>query len=150
MADVNGSSEAMSRAEWASENAMLKLVARWMMALGVPLIILSIGALGWFVDQIVTATDDNTKATIKIEATLAPLVKAQDAMVLQIESNKSTTNALENRINIHAGRLSDLNDRNRDQDVKIDDLQRRVWRMPEPPINTVPPPPSTNSIRVYP
>lgn len=142
MADVNGSSEAMSRAERASENAMLKLVARWMMALGVPLIILSIGALGWFVDRIVTATDDNTKATIKIEATLAPLVKAQDAMVLQIESNKSTTNALENRINIHAGRLSDLNDRNRDQDVKIDDLQRRVWRMPEPP--------STNSIRVYP
>lgn len=51
-----------------------------------------------------------------------------EALQLQVIALSSTT---EGRLNAHTGRHDNNERRNDAQDVKIDELQRRVWRMPE-------------------
>lgn len=141
---TNGNGTTREAMERAAESVAMKFFARLMMVAGLPLIGSAIiGAGAWFASKVITATDENTKAIIKIETTIAPILKAHDAMATQIENNRAATSALETRVNIHAGRLGDINERNRDQDVKIDDLQRRVWGAPaSPPPAMAPTPPA--------
>lgn len=128
--------------EAAAENATLKLVARWMMVAGVPAII---AAGTWFANRVITATDENTKATIKLEQRFKALVE------IQIPGLSTMINA---RIDGHAQRLDSIDRRNEQQDGKIDELQRRVWRLPEPFVPSAPAPSqsttTTPSIRPYP
>jgi len=142
MAHTNGNGTAMERA---AENVGLRLIARWMMVTMPPLIIL---AGGWFAERVIRATDETTKAIIKIEGQLAPLVRQQDVMQQQIEQNRAATSSLERRVDAHVGRhdtadkrLDGLDARNREQDGEIRDIQRRVWRLPEMgPVNQTSPP----------
>lgn len=143
MAHTNGTNGNGSRAEAIAESVTLRLIARWMMVTVVPAIPI---AGGWFADRMIRATDETTKAIIKIEGQLAPLVRQQDSMLQQIESTRAATNALEKRVEAHVGRhdntdkrLDGIDARNRDQDTEIRDIQRRVWRLPE----AAPAPPTT-------
>jgi len=144
MADVigsNGNGEQRRTLEAAAENATLKLVARWMMVAGVPAII---GAGAWFANRVITATDENTRATIKLEQSFKSLVE------IQIPGLSTMINL---RIDAHAQRLDAIDRRNDQQDTKIDELQRRVWRMPEQLQSPAAPSTSTTttpSIRPYP
>jgi hypothetical protein len=108
-----------------------------MMVAGVPAII---GAGAWFANRVITATDENTRATIKLEQSFKSLVE------IQIPGLSTMINS---RIDAHAQRLDAIDRRNDQQDFKIDDLQRRVWRMPEQ-APSPPPTTTTPSIRPYP
>jgi hypothetical protein len=140
MADVNGSNgngeHRRRQLEAAAENATLRLVASWMMVVGVPAII---AAGAWFANRVISATDENTRATIELKQSFKSLVE------VQIPGLSTMVNS---RIDTHAQRLDGIDRRNEQQDTKIDELQRRVWRLPE--LSPAPSTSTTPSIQPYP
>ena len=141
--DSNGGNSHGSTMERVAESTALKLVARWMMAVGLPVIGTAIiGAGSWFANRVISATDENTKATIELKQSFKSLVEVQIP---------GLSNLINSRIDGHAQRLDAIDRRNDQQDSKIDELQRRVWRLPEQsPAATPSHPPATPSIRPYP
>lgn len=159
MADYSGSNDTMNqRAERASENAVLKLAARYTMAIGVP-IALFLGALVaneiWqTTKETAKAGIEQQKATTRIEESLKPLIEAQRANATMWEQQRAAMQEISNRLQAHFDkRFQDVERRNDQQDDKIGKLQEEFWRSPKAhsaPVNSVPPPPSTPSLRVYP
>lgn len=116
---------------------------RWIM-------LISMGILGALSLRVLSQIDDTAK-------------KVED-LRLQASDMRGTINS---RIDAHVERLNSIDRRNDQQDVKIDDLQRLVWRHPDPPTPQPPQPqprppnmpfpapgpalvPDPPSIRVYP
>jgi len=80
---------------------------RWLVTIGIALIT----ALSW------RQLDQIDKMSVKIEA-----------LQIQLTTLASTS---EGRFNAHAGRHDNADRRNDRQDAQIDELQRRVWRIPD-------------------
>lgn len=162
MANGNGNGGATERMERVAESTQTKFTARLMMAYVVPalLTIIGIGG-GWLaermlkgIDETAKVTNDTARAVIEIRGQLAPIVRDQGVMQQQIEQNRGALGSLEKRVEAHVGRhdttdkrLDGLDQRNREQDGQIRDIERRVWRMPEP---TPAPPPGREPFEPYP
>jgi hypothetical protein len=76
-----------------------------------------------------------TGLSARVLVTIDKTAEKVDTLQIQLIDMKGT---LDSRINAHVQRLDDANRRfdtidrrNDSQDVKIDALQQRVWRMPE-------------------
>jgi len=103
------------RVEKAAESVVLKLIARWMMAAGIPA---ALAAGGIIAREVVTATNNNTVALVELKALLL-----------------GNTQLLNSRLDAHADRLRGMDDRNNAQDQrmdrtdqKIDTLQLRIYQ----------------------
>jgi len=158
MADINGSDADKRRAqiEAAAENAALKLVARWMMAVVVPFLgAVAITGGGWFAGKLITGLEENTRATSDLRNDFNALIKHQ---LPGLASSLNTridveTGSLRNRIDAHVQRLDTIDRRfefqdrrDQGQDGKLEEMQRRLWRLPEIPA----PPAERPSIVPYP
>lgn len=64
----------------------------------------------------------------RVMVTIDRTAEKVDALQLQVTG---IAGVLDGRINVHVQRLETIDRRNDAQDLKIDDLQRRVWRLPE-------------------
>lgn len=160
MAYTNGDGAASRAAERVAQHAIFRVVALTMAALSLP-----VGS--WIGTEVWSQLKENNKATTSLErridrldALFSPLQEQQKTLNQNIENNRAVVGSLENRVNAHAQRhdtvdkrLDGLDARNRDQDIEIREMQRRVWRMPDggPPVNQPPPMvPSAPSLEVYP
>src|SRR5262249_6299720 len=121
-------------------SALLKWIARWMMAVGLPAFATAIlGAGAWFAGRIISATDENTRAVIELKQSMKSLVDYQIPGIV---------NTLNGRLDAHEQRLGAIDRRNELQDNRIEELQRRAtWRLPEA---SAPAPAAAPSIRPYP
>lgn len=106
MADAgfNGTSE--TRVAKAAENALLKLGARLVMVVGVPI---GLGIGGWMAREVIASTDQNTKAVIEIRSDIRGL-----------------TQVLNGRIDAHADRLKGIDERNTQQDARMDRHEQKL------------------------
>lgn len=102
--EPNGTSEA--RVAKVAENALLKLGARLVMVVGVPI---GLGAGGWMASKVIAATDENTKAVIEIRGDI-----------------RTMTSILNGRIDAHADRLRGIDERNTQQDARMDRHEQKL------------------------
>lgn len=101
---ANGNSEA--RFAKVAENALLKLGARLVMVVGVPI---GLGIGGWMAREVIASTDQNTRAVIEIRSDIRGL-----------------TQVLNGRIDAHADRLKGIDERNTQQDARMDRHEQKL------------------------
>lgn len=122
--DQNGNG---SRIEKAAESVMLRLVARWMMALGIPVVI---AVVGWGGREIVSATNANTFALVELKGVVSGVQGKIDGSVTLLNS----------RIDAHVEQLKSLRDKDAQHDSqfekqsdRINNIQQQIWQAPTRP-----------------
>jgi hypothetical protein len=86
---------------------------------------MGVQAYRWLVTGIMTLL---VALSARVLSSVDKTAEKVDMLQLQVTEMRSS---LESRLNAHVQRLDTIDRRNDTQDVKIDDLQRRVWRWPE-------------------
>jgi hypothetical protein len=117
---MNGNGNGEAPIARAAENALLKLLARLAVVGGLPVVL---GTFGYMSSRIVSATDENTRAVIRLEQGL-------EGLRTQIPQIVGTLNG---RLDAHVQRLDSADRRNDRQDGQIDDLQKRIYPLTRTP-----------------
>ena len=116
--NLNGNGNgAESRAARAAENALLKLGARLVMVVGVPI---GLGIGGWAAREVIAATNENTRAIVEIRGDIRAL-----------------TSGLSGRLDAQADRIKGIDERNTQQDARMDRHEQKldgiILRLPPRP-----------------
>lgn len=109
------------RAERAAENATLKLVARLMMAVGVPICLMAGAFIG---GEIWRTARTSADAVIRLDERVAGLVDRQIPHIVGL---------LNSRLDAQAQRIDTQERRNEGQDHRMEQLQQRLWMPPQRP-----------------
>lgn len=110
-------SDLHSTTERVADSVFVKLVARFAMIIGVPLV-------GYLGNELWTSVKRTNESTIRLEEKITTLLNVQIPDMQR---------ALTDRINAHAQRLDGQDRRNDRQDTDIDDLKRRVYPLTRTP-----------------
>lgn len=104
-----------NRVERAAHSAMLGLIARAMILIGIPV---TLAVIGWGGREIVGATQQNTLALVEIKGIIAGVQSRIDG----------TATLLNSRIDVHGEQLKSLREVDQRHDSKLDDLQKQLYQ----------------------